>query len=124
MKVLSLKQPYAELVVSGEKTIELRKWNTKFRGNFLIHASLTPDKKAMKKFGFSDLPLGKIVGRTRLVDVKKYSSSEEFVKDAKKHLASQNWGNYGFVLSGAERIKEIDCKGKLGFWDFDWDGNV
>lgn len=30
MKVLSLKQPFAEFVVSGKKKIELRKWNTKF----------------------------------------------------------------------------------------------
>ena len=32
MKCLSLKQPFADLLVLGEKTIELRKWNTKFRG--------------------------------------------------------------------------------------------
>ena len=38
MKCLSLKQPYAELLVSGKKTIELRIWNTKFRGEFLMHA--------------------------------------------------------------------------------------
>jgi hypothetical protein len=36
-KCLSLKQPYSELIVSGRKTIELRKWNTKYRGRFLIH---------------------------------------------------------------------------------------
>ncbi len=47
MKVLSLKQPFAELILSGKKTIELRKWNTKFRGEFLIHSSKIPDKKAM-----------------------------------------------------------------------------
>ena len=39
MKCLSLKQPFAELLISGKKTVELRKWNTKFRGKFLIHAS-------------------------------------------------------------------------------------
>jgi len=35
----SLKQPVAELLVSGKRTVELRKWNTKFRGKFLIDAS-------------------------------------------------------------------------------------
>ena len=39
MKALSLKQPFAELVVEGKKKIELRNWNTKFRGDFFIHAS-------------------------------------------------------------------------------------
>ena len=39
MKCFSLKQPYVDLIVFGEKIIELRKRNTKFRGEFLFHAS-------------------------------------------------------------------------------------
>ena len=39
MKCLSICQPFAELIVEGKKTIELRKWNTKFRGEFLVHAA-------------------------------------------------------------------------------------
>ena len=58
MKALSLKQPYAELVVSGRKTIELRKWKTNFRGEFLVHASKGVDALGMKRFGFSELPVG------------------------------------------------------------------
>jgi len=49
MKALSLKQPYAELILQGKKKIELRTWNTKFRGEFYIHASLTADKKSNGK---------------------------------------------------------------------------
>ena len=118
MKALSLKQPFAELILQGKKKIELRKWNTKFRGEFLIHSSKVPDKDAMKKFGFSDLPLGKILGKARLIDVKKYSNELEHSKDNNLHLASSFWGNYGFILNNVERIPEIECKGKLGFWDF------
>lgn len=118
MKALSIKQPFAELVVSGRKTIELRKWNTKFRGEFLVHASKVPDKSAMKRFGFNELPLGRIVGKARLVDVKMYSGEEDFYKDNNKHLSSEKGENYGFILEGAQRVKEVECKGKLGFWDF------
>ena len=118
MKSLSLKQPFAELVVSGKKTIELRKWNTRFRGEFFVHASKSSDKKAMEKFGFSELPTGCIVGKVTLVDVKRYESSEEFWSDKDKHLASMEWGIYGFLLENAQRIKEIPCNGKLGFWEF------
>ena len=50
-KCLSLRQPYAELIVSGRKTIELRKWNTRFRGEFLVHASKAIDKEACKLHG-------------------------------------------------------------------------
>jgi activating signal cointegrator 1 len=39
MKVISLLQPWATLVVIGAKKIETRSFNTKFRGELLIHAS-------------------------------------------------------------------------------------
>jgi hypothetical protein len=48
-KCLSLKQQYAELLATGRKTIELRTWNTKFRGEFLIHASKKIDIKACER---------------------------------------------------------------------------
>ena len=120
MKVLSLKQPFAELVVSGKKTIELRKWNTKFRGEFLVHASLNPDKGAMKRFGFVSLPCGFILGKATLLDVKHYLTEEEHRVDEDVHLADSAWGNYGFVLTNPLRFdKMIPAKGKLGFWEFE-----
>jgi len=118
MKTLSLKQPWAELVVSGKKKIELRKWNTKFRGDFLIHASKIPDKGGMKEFGFKELPCGFIIGKAKLVDVKKYDIKGEFTKDKNLHLADESWGEYGFILEEAMRLNPIPAKGQLGFWDF------
>ena len=118
MKTLSLKQPYAELILQGKKKIELRKWNTKFRGEFYIHASLTPDKKAMERFNFKDLPCGFILGKATLIDVKKYNSEEEHKKDKNLHLASSTWGNYGFILTNPKRITPIKVKGKLNFWEY------
>ena len=119
MKALSLKQPYAELVVSGKKIIELRKWNTKFRGKFLVHASKNIDKNAMKRFGFTELPVGCIIGSAVLKDVKIYRNSEEFDRDKNFHLASEEYGNFGFVLEKPERLKKILCRGNLNFWEFD-----
>jgi predicted transcriptional regulator len=119
MKALSLKQPFAELILQGKKKIELRKWNTKFRGEFLIHASKNPDREAMQRFGFKELPCGFIVGKANLVDVKEYKDEEEHKKDKEKHLASSNWGKYGFIIENPERIEKIPTKGKLGFWEFD-----
>ena len=119
MKALSLKQPFAELILQGKKKIELRKWNTKFRGKFLIHASKIPDKKNMLKFNLNNLPLGFIVGEAELIDVKKYENSIEFSKNKNLHLADSSWGKYGFVLKNAKRITPIPAKGKLNFWEFD-----
>lgn len=119
MKSLSFKQPWAELILQGKKKIELRKWNTKFRGEFLIHASKVPDKEAMQKFGFDNLPYGFIVGKAKLVDVKKYETAEDFYRDRNLHLADESWGGHGFVLENVGRINPIPTKGKLGFWEFE-----
>lgn len=121
MKALSLKQPFAELILNGKKKIELRRWNTNFRGEFFIHASKIPDKKNMKKFDFKDLPLGFIVGKAELIDVKRYKSGEEFNKDKDLHLADESFGKYGFVLKNVKRINPIiPAKGKLNFWEFNY----
>ena len=118
MKVLSLKQPWVELILQGKKKIELRKWNTNFRGTFLIHSSKIPDRNVMKRFGFKDLPNGFIIGKVDLVEVKKYKNKVDHKKDKKFHLASDNFGKYGFILKNIKRIKPISIKGQLNFWEF------
>jgi hypothetical protein len=119
MKVLSLKQPYAELNEQGGKKIELRNWNTKFRGEFLIYDSKVPDKVAMEKFEFSKLRIGCIVGNAEIVDVKKYIYVNEFELDNDLDLASDDLECFGFILENVQRVKEIPCRGRLGFWEFE-----
>ena len=87
MKCLSICQPFAELIVQGKKTIELRKWNTKFRGEFLVHAAknvLTEDCKRLE-ISPEEIVTGAIIGKVNLVDVKKYESDKELNRDKKKH---------------------------------------
>ena len=120
-KCLSLRQPFAELIVTGRKTIELRKWNTKFRGEFLIHASKSIDGQACKSYNIdaSSLVTGAIVGSAVLYHVKLYQSKEEFVADQKKHFATAAYmgHKYGFLLSDIKRFdKPIPEKGQLGFF--------
>lgn len=49
MKVLTIKQPWATLIIQGDKRFEFRSWQTKYRGDLLIHAGKGIDKEAMKK---------------------------------------------------------------------------
>jgi len=42
-KALSLKQPMANWVMSGKKTIETRKWVTAYRGDIVICSSKNPN---------------------------------------------------------------------------------
>ena len=49
MKCLSICQPFAELIIQNKKIVELRKWNTNFRGEFLVHAPIKIRKEEYKK---------------------------------------------------------------------------
>lgn len=110
MKVLSIKQPWAWLIVYGGKDIENRTWQTKYRGKFLVHASASLDKDAVYRF-HNDLPLdldfGGIIGEVELVDVVTNHSSKWFE------------GPFGFVLKNPRPLKYIPLKGKLNFFDYD-----
>jgi ASCH domain len=41
-RALSIKQPWANLIRGGHKTIETRGWRTSYRGDLLLCASATP----------------------------------------------------------------------------------
>ena len=122
MKALSIRQPWVELILERKKTIEIRSWNTKFRGYFLIHSSKNIDKKAGDVYNIKPekLPLGFIVGYAKLIDVVTYKSRDEFLKDVDKHLSisePKKYPTYGFVLDDINRINLIEYNGKLGFFN-------
>ena len=120
MKALSLKQPWAELILQGKKTIETRIWNTNFRGEFLIHASGNLDEEAMKAYSFKELPRRAIIGKATLTEVKEYPTKEEWLADNDKHLAGDLWDGrkrYGFILINVQRLIPKQMPGKLGFFE-------
>jgi ASC-1-like (ASCH) protein len=123
MKCLSIKQPYAELIVSGKKTIELRTWNTKFRGEFLVRASKRVYEEDCKRLNIDSdrVVTGGVIGRASLYDVKHYTSREEFLADSHLHLASERYypdHAYGFMLKNSSRLsKPVIIKGRLGFYN-------
>ena len=70
VKVLTVKQPWATLIVEGIKKYEFRSWKTKYRGEILIHAGLSEEKEEMEKFKSLNLDFskGKIIGIVNIVD--------------------------------------------------------
>lgn len=38
MKALTIKEPWASLIINGYKKYEFRSWKTNYRGKVLIHA--------------------------------------------------------------------------------------
>ena len=126
MKVLTIKQPYASLIAYGIKKYEFRSWRTKYRGDILIQASKSVDKKAMEKFKCYDLdyPLGCIIARANIDDVIKVD--DDFKKILKRenylvynHVINNDYNGYAFKLSNVESLSPISVKGKLGLWNYD-----
>src|SRR3989344_7853918 len=116
MKALSLKQPWADLIVQGKKIIETRKWRTNFRGEFYIHASKSFDKKNCESFGIKNPVTGALIGKVELVNVKEYKNKKEFDEDYRKHFA-KNFVRYGYLLRNIKRINPVPYKGKLNFFE-------
>lgn len=112
--MLSIRQPWAWLIVNGHKDIENRTWKTKFRGRFLVHASKTIDKEAFKKFAHYGHRLseatecGGIVGEVELVDCVQHSDSQWFD------------GPNGFVLRAAKTLPFHPCRGQLNFFEYNY----
>lgn len=122
MKALSLRQPFAELILDGKKTIELRPWNTKFRGKFYIHAGKAAYKGFERYLGVdcAKVPRGAIVGTAELIDVKEYATDKDVERDVGKHCARGYCPGkkvYGFVLENVKRMKPIPYKGQLNFFE-------
>jgi hypothetical protein len=105
---LSLKQPWATLLVRGLKTVEVRAWPTQRRGRILIHAARVPDSKA---WGWDQLPKelhreaevgGGIIGVGRLTACVTYPDKESFTADQARHLNDPAWFRppvlYGFTF--------------------------
>ena len=123
MKCLSICHPFAELIIQNKKTIELRTWNTKIRGEFLVHAPIKIRKEAYEKLKIKEkLTTGAIIGKVELYDVKKYESLKEIQVDKKKHCSStiSYKKKFGFILKNAKPFRiPIPWKGQLGFFDVD-----
>ena len=125
MKALTIKQPWATLIIQGDKRFEFRSWQTKYRGELLIHAGKGIDKEAMKrlaKYLPAELPYGKILGKVKLVDCIKMSPEfkELLLKENSDiYTKSSFQEKYGWQLSDIEVFeKPIEAKGHLSLWEY------
>lgn len=125
MKALTIKEPWATLIIEGYKEYEFRSWKTNYRGKILIHAGKSLEKNQAKKFKEYNLKYscGEIIGEADLVDCIKVT--EEFDKKLKKKnsLVYGNSGhvqNYGWKLENIKKYdKKIKVNGKLGLWNYE-----
>lgn len=125
MKVLTIKQPWATLIMQGYKRFEFRSWQTKYRGDLLIHAGKGIDKEAIKrleKYLPKELLTGKILEKVTLVDCIKMSPEfkERLLKENKDIYAKSSFQeNYGWQMDNVQVFKEpIETKDHLSLWEY------
>jgi hypothetical protein len=113
MKIISIRQPWASLIVEGYKDVENRTWRTFYRGPLLIHASLRADNissaEIEDRFGVRldrALPLGGVVGVAELVDCVRSSESRWHAP-----------GCWGFVLRNSRLLPFVKWPGALSLRD-------
>src|SRR5438876_1298435 len=94
---LSIKQPWATLVVHGLKTVEIRRWPTARRGRILIHAARVPDDRPVAwRLVPDDLQTltqlqGGILGSVELTACIKYRDLDAFTADQSLHCNEPAW---------------------------------
>jgi len=129
MKVLSLMQPWASLLVMGIKKMETRNWTTAFRGELLIHASkstagkifMTAPSISQHIQNFSSLPRGAIIGQATLKDIIRISSipEQEDIILEENAFGDRQQAKYHWLFEAAVLFDEpIPATGKLGLWEW------
>jgi hypothetical protein len=113
MKMISIRQPWAALIVTGIKDIENRTWSTRYRGPVLVHASKQADKIDADEIEFrfgvrlsSDLLRGGIVGMTEIVDCTRSHPSRWHAPD-----------HYAFVLANSRPLPFVPWQDALSLRD-------
>ena len=128
IKTLSIRQPWASLIIHGHKPVENRSWRVAHRGPLLIHASkqfslgeedfllsaileCLPDDlvEAIGSIPWSDLPRGAIIGQVNLVDI---------VRDIDSPWAQENM--LYWLLENPQAFAEpIPWRGRQGLFEID-----
>lgn len=113
MRVLTVRQPWAWLIINSTKLTENRSWRTNYRGPVLIHAGKQLDPRGFSyaaSLGIDvpdDLPRGVILGHVQLVDV---------VRDSDSIWAEP--GCFHWVLENPVSIEPIPYRGGQGLRRF------
>ena len=131
MKALTISQPYASLIASGEKFVENRSWETRYRGPLAIHAGKGTQYLSRTQIRNHGLPFGQIVAIAELQGCVNYRQAREGRSDIKlppwltlkaflNHEHTE--GEWCWILGDVRKLSQpIDVTGKQGLWD--WEGH-
>lgn len=126
LKVLSVRQPWASLLLSGEDWCENRSWSTNYRGPLWIHASGKIETGECELWGIdkSQLTTSAVLGCVELIDVIHIDELEERLPELPEDITLDGEvgpdfivGEYCWIVANPRPLKTpIAAKGKLNLW--------
>lgn len=115
-KALVVKQPYAQAIAEGIKTIEVRSRRTKYRGKVLICSSKSPVYPNM--MSGCTLAIADIAGQKPISEFTQDDWNNTRIPIEKRKTISKGWG---WILDNIERVVELPCSGRLGIFNIYFD---
>lgn len=119
---LSIRQPWAWLIVNGHKDIENRDWSTVFRGRFLVHAGKTMTRRDYDEYLHPMLHTHPLVSlpdfdslRAQCGGFVGWSTVTDCVREHPSEWKQP--GSYGFVLRDSKPMPFVPWKGRLGWFN-------
>ncbi len=125
---LSIRQPWASLIVAGLKTIEIRTWSTNIAEKIAIHASSTADDYQPAWDGLPEehKTLGQlrggVIGVAELVECRVYKTALHFTEEASLHRNDPAWfqsPRFGFVFTAPRIVPFRKVRGNSRFFFVD-----
>ena len=123
IKALSFRQPWAELVLQGKKSLDLRTWSTRHRGPLAIYASQTVEKERCQEHGIDPdrVTTGAVIGLVDLVGVVELDNTS-YAARANEHLGGRQFHSpmFGWELANPRPLVEPQpAKGRLLLFEVD-----
>jgi hypothetical protein len=115
---LSVWQPWAELIVSGRKPLEIRAWQRSYRGRIWIHAGKHVDEALDARFGLRHPFRGGFIGSAELTSIELL---DEHRWEQWRHLHHDSGpfkiGMLAWVLAHPKRLaRPVPAPGDLGLF--------
>lgn len=131
LKALSIRQPWAWLIVNGIKDVENRSWEREPQGWIAIHASKNFDEasyqqlvqtRCIASLQNADLPKPDEFEYGKIIGLAKHTAN--IVPGATDQSPWHAYGSHGWVLENAYAIEPIAWRGALGLFEVGIPQNV
>lgn len=128
MKALTISQPFASLIADGEKLVENRTWETRYRGRLAIHAG--KGLQYLTRAEAEDYPRGCVVAIAELFACMPLESMRQISRSQSIQRSSLTIGEvldhehtegpWCWILRDVRKLDQpIPCTGAQSIWNWD-----